>query len=95
MKVWTFGAALALACGIHTAVHAADWPNRPVRMLVGSAPGGGTDAMARAVADRLGPLLDFLSVLIKAGQIKSVVAHEPLIPCEHVCCNGGVGIADM
>ncbi|WP_029554309.1 Bug family tripartite tricarboxylate transporter substrate binding protein [Verminephrobacter aporrectodeae] len=34
-----------------------DWPNRPVRMLVGSAPGGGTDAMARAVADRLGPLL--------------------------------------
>ncbi|MEQ6434097.1 tripartite tricarboxylate transporter substrate binding protein [Comamonas sp. w2-DMI] len=36
---------------------AADWPTRPVRLLVGSAPGGGTDAMARAVADRLGPLL--------------------------------------
>ncbi|MFG0602370.1 Bug family tripartite tricarboxylate transporter substrate binding protein [Delftia sp. WSY_4] len=34
-----------------------DWPTRPVRMLVGSAPGGGTDAMARAVADRLAPLL--------------------------------------
>ncbi len=34
-----------------------DWPTRPVRILVGSAPGGGTDAMARAVADRLGPLL--------------------------------------
>ncbi len=34
-----------------------DWPVRPVRMLVGSAPGGGTDAMARAVADRLAPLL--------------------------------------
>ena len=32
-----------------------DWPARPVRMLVGSAPGGGTDAMARAVADRLAP----------------------------------------
>ena len=36
---------------------AADWPARPLRLLVGSAPGGGTDAMARAVADRLGPLL--------------------------------------
>ncbi|BDR11130.1 tripartite tricarboxylate transporter substrate binding protein [Comamonas thiooxydans] len=36
---------------------AANWPVKPVRMLVGSAPGGGTDAMARAVADRLGPLL--------------------------------------
>ncbi|MEX8192437.1 Bug family tripartite tricarboxylate transporter substrate binding protein [Comamonas guangdongensis] len=35
----------------------ADWPTRPLRLLVGSAPGGGTDAMARAVADRLGPLL--------------------------------------
>ena len=35
----------------------ANWPVKPVRMLVGSAPGGGTDAMARAVADRLGPLL--------------------------------------
>jgi len=34
-----------------------DWPNRPIRILVGSAPGGGTDAMARAVADRLGPAL--------------------------------------
>jgi tripartite-type tricarboxylate transporter receptor subunit TctC len=34
-----------------------EWPTKPVRILVGSAPGGGTDAMARAVADRLGPLL--------------------------------------
>ena len=42
------------------AAHAADtdWPTRPLRMLVGSSPGGGTDAMARAVADKLGPLLN-------------------------------------
>ena len=36
---------------------AQEWPTRTVRILVGSAPRGGTDAMARAVADRLGPLL--------------------------------------
>lgn len=36
---------------------AGDWPSKPVRLLVGSAPGGGTDAMARAVGDELGPLL--------------------------------------
>ncbi|HSV53417.1 MAG TPA: tripartite tricarboxylate transporter substrate binding protein [Burkholderiaceae bacterium] len=36
---------------------AQEWPARSVKILVGSAPGGGTDAMARAVADRLGPLL--------------------------------------
>ncbi|MDM0042236.1 tripartite tricarboxylate transporter substrate binding protein [Variovorax sp. J22G21] len=45
---------LALAA---SAVQAQDWPTRPIRIMVGSAPGGGTDAMARAVADRLGPLL--------------------------------------
>jgi tripartite-type tricarboxylate transporter receptor subunit TctC len=33
------------------------WPSQPLRMLVGSSPGGGTDAMARAVADKLGPAL--------------------------------------
>ena len=41
----------------HAAESADTWPARPVRMLVGSAPGGGTDIMARAVADRLGPIL--------------------------------------
>ena len=32
------------------------WPNKPVKLLVGSSPGGGTDAMARAVADKLTPM---------------------------------------
>lgn len=50
---------LALACTlcVWTGASAQDWPRQPVKLLVGSAPGGGTDAMARAVADRLGPLL--------------------------------------
>ena len=51
----------ALACGLGatalTSALAQEWPRQPVKLLVGSAPGGGTDAMARAVADRLGPLL--------------------------------------
>ncbi len=52
-------ALLAAACAFSAApsAYAQDWPSKPVRILVGSAPGGGTDAMARAVADRLGPLL--------------------------------------
>ncbi|GKS76242.1 tripartite tricarboxylate transporter substrate binding protein [Acidovorax sp. SUPP950] len=51
------GLALAAAVLIPLGASAQEWPTRPVRILVGSAPGGGTDAMARAVADRLGPLL--------------------------------------
>lgn len=39
------------------ATHAQEWPSRPLRILVGSSAGGGTDAMARAVADKLGPML--------------------------------------
>jgi tripartite-type tricarboxylate transporter receptor subunit TctC len=52
-------ALLTAACALSAApsAMAQDWPAKPVRILVGSAPGGGTDAMARAVADRLGPLL--------------------------------------
>lgn len=46
-----------LPCLVASAQDATDWPGKPIRLLVGSAPGGGTDAMARAVADRLGPLL--------------------------------------
>ncbi|QKO23528.1 tripartite tricarboxylate transporter substrate binding protein [Rhodoferax sp. BAB1] len=56
MKTLTTTIAMAIlaACG---AVQAQEWPSRPLRIMVGSSPGGGTDAMARAVADRLGPLL--------------------------------------
>ena len=62
MKIHKIRAALAAAALCLTTLAPAqaqttDWPNKPLRLLVGSAPGGGTDAMARAVADRLGPML--------------------------------------
>jgi tripartite-type tricarboxylate transporter receptor subunit TctC len=50
-------AALCALCATPALAQSAAWPAKPLRILVGSAPGGGTDAMARAVADRLGPLL--------------------------------------
>lgn len=54
-------ALVAAACALAAAaapVLAQDWPQRTIRMLVGSSPGGGTDAMARAVAEKLGPALN-------------------------------------
>lgn len=55
MKKWWMAALAGLA--LSAAAQAQEWPSRSVRILVGSAPGGGTDAMARAIGDRLGPLL--------------------------------------
>jgi tripartite-type tricarboxylate transporter receptor subunit TctC len=50
-------AAIALTALCTSAARADDWPSKPLRLMVGSSPGGGTDAMARAVADKLGPAL--------------------------------------
>ncbi|MGE5526119.1 MAG: Bug family tripartite tricarboxylate transporter substrate binding protein [Rhodospirillaceae bacterium] len=46
--------AAALACA---SVQAADYPTKPIRMLVGFAPGGGTDTTARPIAQKLGDAL--------------------------------------
>jgi tripartite-type tricarboxylate transporter receptor subunit TctC len=48
---------LLLTMAMTPSAHAQEWPTKPLRLLVGSSPGGGTDVMARAVADKLGPAL--------------------------------------
>lgn len=50
--------AIALACaGMAVPAAAANWPERPVRVVVAFAPGGVADQGARAVADALGATL--------------------------------------
>ena len=71
-------ALLVAACAItfQTQALAQDWPTRSVRILVGSAPGGGTDAMARAVADRLGPLLKQAVVVENRPGASNILAAD-------------------
>ncbi|WP_375138981.1 Bug family tripartite tricarboxylate transporter substrate binding protein [Azohydromonas caseinilytica] len=78
------GLAAALAGMAATPALAQEWPAKPLRMLVGSAPGGGTDAAARAVADKLGPALKTTVVVEnKPG------ASNTLAPAEAVRANDG------
>jgi tripartite-type tricarboxylate transporter receptor subunit TctC len=49
--------ALALALLLSFAAHAQDYPVKPVRMVVGFPPGGGTDVVARILSPRMSELL--------------------------------------
>ena len=58
------GRVFILICGAFVAAvfpdagaRAADWPTKPIRMLVGFAPGGGTDTTARPIAQKLSEAL--------------------------------------
>jgi tripartite-type tricarboxylate transporter receptor subunit TctC len=60
MTMWTKAAFAAVLAGVAAAgAHAqADrYPNKPIRVLIGSAPGGGLDTTARAISDRLSAAL--------------------------------------
>ncbi|CAM4030415.1 LacI family transcriptional regulator [Bordetella tumbae] len=50
-----FPALFLLGCSMSAS--AADYPERPIRMIAPFAPGGGSDVVARLVAEKMGPLL--------------------------------------
>lgn len=55
--VLALGAAMLAGAAFPAASQSAAWPARPIRLVVGFAPGGGTDVMARAIAQLLNEAL--------------------------------------
>jgi tripartite-type tricarboxylate transporter receptor subunit TctC len=55
---WRIAVAAVVLCCVQPSIAGAqDWPNKPVRILVGFGAGGGTDLVARIVADKLSEVL--------------------------------------
>ena len=70
-------AALAVACALGPSESIAQtWPNRPVRMIVPLAPGGGTDILARLMAQRMGDTLGQTFVVENKPGAGTVIGAE-------------------
>jgi tripartite-type tricarboxylate transporter receptor subunit TctC len=67
-------AVLALALSAATSAQAQDYPNKPVRIITHSAPGGAPDVMLRIVSERLGRVWNQQVLVINAPGAGGAVA---------------------
>ena len=92
MKKILAGALIAFSAGLS----AQDYPAKPIRMVVGFPPGGGTDVVARIVAPRMSELLGQPVVIenrpgatgtVAAGQVAKSPPDGYTIMMGHVSVN--------
>ena len=69
------GAAAAVTLGVPR-VFAQEWPHGPVRIVVGFPPGGGTDALARVVAQKLSAMWNQSVIVENKAGVAGVLAAE-------------------
>ena len=74
--MWRRGAVGALAALLCWAAGAQDFPNRPVRLVVPQPPGGGTDILARNMAQKLTEVLRQPTVVENRAGAGSLVGTE-------------------
>ena len=90
------GFVLAFALGLPAFSLAQDYPSKPVRMVVGFPPGGGTDVVARVITPRYSELLGQQVVIenrpgatgtMAAGQVAKSAPDGYTIMMGHVSVN--------
>ena len=74
---------LALCAGVSAPALAADaYPDKPIRMIVGYPPGGGTDTVARVLAQQLGKQLKQPVVVENRAGASGTIATQQVIRSE-------------
>lgn len=83
MKFGLWGRILALGLALFVGLaHAQSYPNRPVRLVLGFAPGGQTDLIARLVAQRLSVHLGQSVVVENRAGADGVLASQQIARAE-------------
>jgi tripartite-type tricarboxylate transporter receptor subunit TctC len=71
--------AAVLALVLATAAQAQTYPSKPIRLLIASSPGGGTDGIGRVVAEALSATFKQPVVAENRGGASGVIASEQLV----------------
>ncbi|MCW5634767.1 MAG: tripartite tricarboxylate transporter substrate binding protein [Rubrivivax sp.] len=69
-------ALLAVAGAWPLAAAAQGWPDRPLRIMVGASPGGGTDILARLLAEKMAPALKQTIVIENRPGASNTIAAD-------------------
>ncbi len=78
----TFACALALTTLFATSAQAQTWPSKPLRMVLGFAPGGGSDILGRAFAAELGKALGQTVIVENKPGANGVIAMDAVAKSE-------------
>ena len=65
-----------LAMALHAPASAQTWPDKPLRIMVGASAGGGTDILARLLAEKMGPALKQTVVIENRPGASNTIAAE-------------------
>jgi tripartite-type tricarboxylate transporter receptor subunit TctC len=82
-RIWTsVGLALALAAAATGAAFAADYPTKPIKIVVPYSPGGGADSVARIVAKRVSENVGQAIVIENKGGAGAILGTDQVAKAE-------------
>jgi tripartite-type tricarboxylate transporter receptor subunit TctC len=70
------------AAALLTSAYASDWPGKPIRMVVGYPPGGGTDTVARVLAQQLTQVLGQSVIVENRAGASGTIATQQVVRAE-------------